>query len=685
MPSAHDTFSALGPVNWESFAQEDLSALMTDIFSDAHCLISSIPTPDEDELRGGRGKGTAAAVGADRAGELRKEWKETKVNPRENPVGLSVYKLAAKDGKGSWFARRSLHEGLDFEKWKTGMEREFAESLKVQGRPGDGKIRGLSAEKRVVDRAIEGCGKMQVYQLSAQFPGPTAPRDFVTLCLSSDIANAMPAGTGNEGLRSYMLVSKPCVHPECPTRSGYIRGRYESVEFIREITAGKPPRRSPSSMNEASADSLPPAANGSDGDSQKSDILNGPKVDENQYGSHEESGPVIEWTMITRSDPGGSVPRFIIEKKTPDGIANDAGKFFQWVSSDAFENLINPNSESADVKEDTTRSVTPTSGATNTLLHSNPRLPHATRAKANSVTVDRSAPESPGPGGVYGMLSGALAVVAGAAASRLLWTPDEDENGSEVSSPESSSSSDISSIYSFHSFDGADDPDRIANPAEGGGQQQPATTSSTSDVPHSMTEFTTTTTTQSPASPHQRQHHHDDKELRKLEERRRRAEEKLARALAKKSAEAQRDEAALRKAREKHERDRARQEERYRRDRARLDAKRAAAENKTQERRRKAADREARADLALALERACAERDLARREADMLAEQVGTLQALNTRLVARLGREGIRFDGDGDGDGGSLGSARSAGPSEVSLGTGRGGSGGGEERDGGKP
>jgi hypothetical protein len=172
MPSSHDEFKVLGPIDWESFTQEDPKTLMTDIFSDAHCLVDSIPVSLEDESK--KTARTRAATdtdlpslpsrtpkSTDRARELRKEWKEVKINARENPLSLNVYKLAAKDGRGAWFARRSIHEGLSFERWKTGMEREFAESLKVQGTPGSGKIRGLGADKRVVDQTVDGCGRIQ--------------------------------------------------------------------------------------------------------------------------------------------------------------------------------------------------------------------------------------------------------------------------------------------------------------------------------------------------------------------------------------------------------------------------------------------------------------------------------------------------------------------------------------------
>jgi hypothetical protein len=91
-----------------------------------------------------------------RAEELRKEWKEVKVaaaGTPENPLGINVYKLGAKDGRGSWFARRSVHADMSFDKWRLGLEREFAETMKVQTGPGGGSIRGIGAE-RVVERHV---------------------------------------------------------------------------------------------------------------------------------------------------------------------------------------------------------------------------------------------------------------------------------------------------------------------------------------------------------------------------------------------------------------------------------------------------------------------------------------------------------------------------------------------------
>ncbi len=58
--------------------------------------------------------------------------------------------------------------------------------------------------------------------------------------------------------------------------------------------------------------------------------------------------------MVTRSDPGGSVPRFMVEKGTPGGIVNDAGRFFNWVSSKKHEDFT---LAAANVLEDTATAV----------------------------------------------------------------------------------------------------------------------------------------------------------------------------------------------------------------------------------------------------------------------------------------------------------------------------------------
>jgi hypothetical protein len=177
MTNHHDVFKALAPIEWDTIDQEDLKTFLINTFGDAQCLIDSIPVSQtsrpisQGNVGPGRPRSVTDPAGpklaqrapktSERAEQLRKEWKEIQVNPRENPLGVNVYKMASKDKKGAWFARRSVHEGLTFDQWKLGMQAEFEESLKVQGGPGEGKIRGIGADRKVVDTDVEGCGKLE--------------------------------------------------------------------------------------------------------------------------------------------------------------------------------------------------------------------------------------------------------------------------------------------------------------------------------------------------------------------------------------------------------------------------------------------------------------------------------------------------------------------------------------------
>lgn len=410
-----------------------------------------------------------------------------------------------------------------------------------------------------------------------------------------------------------MLVSKPCVHPECPARQGFVRGSYESVELIREIQVGNTPNGTRPSKNVTNNDSSSSITNSSDHNAD----------------SEEEGPSVIEWTMITRSDPGGSVPRFMIEKKTPEGIANDANKFIQWISSETFESLLNGNSELTPAEADTTRSSTPKPEKSQTSSDSVAGQSDGSRARPSLGIVRQDSPESPGPGGVYGMISGALSMVASAAASRILGSSQENESESESENSLPDVSEDSSSIHSFHSFD----------------------TTGNSEVPSVSISLQADEDPSPSADSVSMSSARHDKELQKLEQRRQKTEEKLRqaqeRALAKKDDDAQRSELAQQKLREKHEREMAKQEEKYQRERRKLEARRADEEKKAEERRRKQAERENKANLTLELDKTRAERDVARKANEILTKQVMQLQTLNTKLVARLGREGISLDDDG--------------------------------------
>jgi len=76
-------------------------------------------------------------------------------------LDMSVYKMGGKDGRGAWFARRSVHEGLGFKRWKAALMREFPKTMETQGGPGEGNIRGIGGEVRVAEESVDRVGKME--------------------------------------------------------------------------------------------------------------------------------------------------------------------------------------------------------------------------------------------------------------------------------------------------------------------------------------------------------------------------------------------------------------------------------------------------------------------------------------------------------------------------------------------
>lgn len=182
MSALHAALKTLSPTDFTTVPTDDsLKDFLAETFADAQLLVDSIPIPPpaDSALPAGRPRSNTTSSIASNASDisassartsppaadveaLQKEWgRPVKLNPKENPLGMSVYKLAGRDGKGAWFARRSVHEGLGFDKWKLGLEREFPETMKVQGSPGEGNIRGIGGERRVEFKEIPGVGKME--------------------------------------------------------------------------------------------------------------------------------------------------------------------------------------------------------------------------------------------------------------------------------------------------------------------------------------------------------------------------------------------------------------------------------------------------------------------------------------------------------------------------------------------
>ncbi|KAL4997277.1 hypothetical protein BDV10DRAFT_195182 [Aspergillus recurvatus] len=325
MASLQDSLQSLNATTWDAIPsdQSSLRKYITDLRAKARLIIDSVPEPPPSDTKSTfnsiKLKPSPARLGTKNEPTLanQKQWSKPIVKPtpnKDNPLGIPVYKLPGTDGQGHWFGRRSVHRGLPYRVWEEKLSSEMMETLRTnrerveQGQAPDMAVRGIGAQQgletiEVMDEGGEKLvGNVNVYHVSASFPKPTTNRDFVVMIVTWDeefVANEGVDGNGiqreeREG-RSWMMVSKPVEHPDAPGGEDYIRGQYESVEMIREILVDK---------------------DGSDTDADS------------------DSNPV-EWTMVTRSDPGGTIPRWMVEKGTPRSICTDAAKFLEWASQDA--------------------------------------------------------------------------------------------------------------------------------------------------------------------------------------------------------------------------------------------------------------------------------------------------------------------------------------------------------------
>ena len=546
-----------------------------------------------------------------------------------------------------------------------------------------------------------------VYHLSAQFPGPTTPRDFVTLLLTSSTALKDPSSSTSpkpsspvhnnfsREPRHFMVVSKPCIHPDCPPRDGFIRGEYESVEFIREIPIK--PKKSSSTTDLSKTGGARPTSSGinkeamvrnahqksstfplehdgasdqrhSEGDYEstptegdktsegrrrgktisfaesRGTTAKGEQLDTHQGEDEEEdeTNPV-EWIMITRSDPGGSVPRWMVERGTPGSIVADAGKFLDWACKKE-----HPQSEDEDDvdgvahkhihhEEENLRDY-----QTNGHLAGLNGVPDDANPQEQEQAPIKSQgpPTAPNQGGIIQSLTSAAysgletyapkAVVEHlpghqpqAASSSLpptaetnLPTTGELILNGRKDVDEVSSVSDTSSIASFASADSH------LGDEEGESKSLSSKTASSNSKDHNQTVH--------------------EKELAKLNERKKRLDEKLTKSREKEMKDRQeltsKEQAAIKKAEEKHAKEVARQEDKYRKEVAKLEAKKSKEAAKLAERRKKAEDKDEKAKLMREKEEVRAELEVVKKEREILKGQVGELQRENTALAARLGK-----------------------------------------------
>ena len=712
----HDALRTLAPIDISEIPTDPagLQQFLQFTFKDATILIDSVPLQDPSDTssttRSSRSSSSASCsseiVLSDARPEpptsdvekLQKDWgKPVRLKANENPLGMSVYKLAGNDGKGAWFARRSVHEGLGFSKWKKALQSEFAETLKGGPGPGDGNIRGIGGEKRVECRECGEVGKLEVWDLTAQFPGPTTPREFVEAVCTSNCKTT-------DGRRQFMIVSKPCKHPEAPERDGMIRGQYQSVEIIREIPTNRPKSsggriRAQSSalgreaaIRNAEQSGQPTRSASADGRKRAKTDGEGALAQSDGADDEGDDTNPVEWIMLTRSDPGGSVPRFMVERGTPGSIVADAAKFLDWacaVQEDELEDAA------AAVQPPEAAGVAAGAAAAADTANDRPlkhekkykeKRPPMTAYESNGhlaglegrdegyVYQAPEQQEAAAQGGIFSTVTGALGGAASVITSRLpvipipgysAGRPHADERERRYSTSSSSSSSSGGSFTSArdrHHLDSDSDDNTVhhhtVTRTDTLGTDTTTGTSGTEPFPplsgHSTSDVARPTSSGSKSV--EKVGEKEEKERSKFERKKNRLTEKLSEQLVKirqretshgsqesaesneKAKEEEKRNENIRKAEEKYEREVRRQEEKFRKEMAKLREKREREERREIEREVKEKGKSEVQQLKQLLDRERHECQVLKVERDLLRKQVGELQRENTRLAVGVGK-----------------------------------------------
>lgn len=598
---------------------------------------------------------------------LQQCWgKPIKFNPKDNPHHVAMYKMAARDRHGAWFARRSVHEGIGFSKFRRAMQQEFPESLRVEGGAGAGAVRGIAADRRLERIDVEGLGVLEVYQVSAAFPGPVTPRDFITMFITTEtgLTEKCVGGLqrGKKHIpRHFMIVSRPVEHPDAPERPGYVRGTYESVEIIREIPlhqAQPVTQSTPNLLSLAPEDQHQGRSRGAtvgfaesrglEAKGEQRDLHHASASDRDMAspGLDPELNPV-EWTMITRSDPGGGLPRFLVERGTPDAMMGDVDKFLRWACR--YEEVPHPAEENSAQDVALKESTGQQQQGDNTIKETEANWNQSPMAKdgSNEKPETHSITQHSGDIGMISNITHALeAGIAAYAPTTVsehvhnyLHRREQPINSEDqgVSSPETSSINSFMSAEEIRRLSTA--PEQPVGPDAGQSTDMLSVASATSSHDAGMAEIV-----QSGITNDNKTLNTHDKEVLKLAQQR----EKLDRKLAKKRRE---EEERLKKHEEKEqsEKDKARQkleqemrkvEEKHRKEVEKLEARKAKEAKKAEERRAKR-DHQARLSMVIReRDDFRSQLDTFKRENQLLLKRVEELQRENTAMASRLGKLG---------------------------------------------
>lgn len=651
MAELREALELLGHIGWEDVPQDGLAGFLTPLFTAGELLVNSVPLPPNGTPFGSARPhfstpNTAKSVKDvypsparpqhpfDEHEKLRKNWgKPMKFGQKENPLNVALYKMAGHDRHGAWFARHNVLEGIGYSKFKKAMQREFPETLLTQGAPGAGAIRGLSAERRVERIDVKDVGRVEVYQLSAQMPSPVTPREFLTLFLSTDQALCEKSPSPDHGGEKYvprhlMVVSKALHHSEVPERSTFVRGSYESVELMREIPLHLANQTDP------------------------------------------ELNP-IEWIMVTRSDPAGGIPRFLIDRGTPGAMLEDVSKFLNWACS--HEEIPDPDADvekqqqvSEEARQELERDdESQLAQATQNLRRrSTARADNTTENVSRSTTAEldmangasttdgaeESSPETPVPvtaierqPGDTGILSTLGATLeagvtsyAPVPVSNFVKRQLHPEQATAKDQSDSDSDSDSSSSYMS-----ANEMKRLSTAPEYiPGENTP---------PDPMESFSVATGGSAASSLQssnvdKKNLSSHDKEVLRIMQRREKLDEKLAKKRREEEAKFQqsqeKEQTGQDKAKERLDKEIKKTEERHKKEVEKLEAKREKELRKAEERRKKKEDSNRLSLVARERDDLRSQANLLRTENGLLSDQVEALQRENTALARLVGKLG---------------------------------------------
>jgi hypothetical protein len=338
-----------------------------------------------------------------------------------------------------------------------------------------------------------------------------------------------------------------------------------------------------------------------------------------------ETNPV-EWIMVTRSDPGGGIPRFMVERNVPSSIVADAVKFLNWACARDDDGSDDAPKAGQDSAEDTPQqsheapprySLENSNGIGAGVGTSIADRPSSTRRRASQQTNEKvdAAQES--------YLDQLKDAVGGLGA----YIPDAVNPMPQLQrTTSSSSSSTASSVDSFASAE--------------------QFTSAPQGLPVDNSIPTPSTASELSLPVDDDSHH--ARELNKIEAKKVQLREKLDAEREKRNAavanESQKSQKEIEKAAEKHAKEKKKQEEKYAKEIRKLEERREKETKKLLARQQKEADKSKLTTAQRERDEFKREKELVEEENKLLKEQVAELQRENTALVAKLGKSDVGRD-----------------------------------------